>query len=159
MPQPPPNVSVLPDSLPPNPTARQIYTLHESNPACAACHRLMDPIGLGLEQYDSMGAFRTVFNGQPIDAWGALVQADGAPSFADGVGLARALSSNATVHACFVTQMLRYALVREQTATDACMVRGLSDGFDQSSHNVRELMLSIVTSPTFSSTLAPGSTP
>src|SRR6185436_18188274 len=54
---------------------RQRMELHRSNPACASCHRLMDPIGFALENFDHTGKWRTLDGTTPIDATGQL--ADG----------------------------------------------------------------------------------
>jgi hypothetical protein len=54
---------------------------HRANPACAACHKIMDPLGFALENFDAVGAWRTRDAGAPIDASGQLT--DGTP--VDGV--------------------------------------------------------------------------
>jgi hypothetical protein len=46
---------------------RERLAQHMTDPACAGCHKLMDPIGLGLENYDGIGVFRTVENGVVLD--------------------------------------------------------------------------------------------
>ena len=51
-------------------TARERLTIHQENPVCAGCHKITDPIGLSMENYDAIGAFRTHENGAPIDASG-----------------------------------------------------------------------------------------
>jgi cytochrome c551/c552 len=81
-PDPPPNVP----PLKPNPTAgpqtmRQRMEEHRANPACSSCHRMMDPIGFALENFDGTGKWRTREAGQKLDASGQLV--DGSPI--DGV--------------------------------------------------------------------------
>ena len=49
-------------------TMRELMSQHRANPTCAACHRLMDPIGFALENFDAVGAWRTSEPGGPIDA-------------------------------------------------------------------------------------------
>ena len=58
---------------------------HRANPACAACHKVMDPIGFSLENFDAIGQWRTADQGGPIDASGVL--ADG--TTIDGPGSSR----------------------------------------------------------------------
>ena len=53
-------------------TARDRLTVHRENPTCAGCHALTDPIGLGMENYDGIGQYRTHENGAPIDASGTF---------------------------------------------------------------------------------------
>jgi hypothetical protein len=75
VPPPPGNVSfkfIEDTSNPEFKTARERLTAHRSAPMCAGCHRLTDPIGLSLENFDSGGGFRSSENGVPIDASGEL---------------------------------------------------------------------------------------
>ena len=69
-PPPPPNVPPFEDtaSLGPNATIRQRMEKHRSQPQCAACHARMDPLGLALENFDAIGAFRTMEGNTPVDA-------------------------------------------------------------------------------------------
>jgi hypothetical protein len=74
-------------------TMRAQMEAHRQNPACASCHKLMDPLGFALENFDAVGAWRMVDAGSPIDASGQL--ADGTK--VDGVvTLRQALVSRAT---------------------------------------------------------------
>jgi hypothetical protein len=79
-------------------TLRQRMELRRASPACAPCHRLMDPIGFALENFDHAGKWRAVDGGSPIDATGSLVDGtrlDGA------VTLRRALLARSDVFAAF----------------------------------------------------------
>ena len=88
-PPPPPVVPPFPEEVPGAPkTVRARMEQHRANPACAGCHKVMDPIGLALENFDAVGAWRTREGGQPIDASGEL--ADGTQDQRGG-GAARAL--------------------------------------------------------------------
>ena len=71
-------------------TARARLDVHRTNPVCAGCHKLIDPMGLALENFDGDGAYRTSENGAKIDASGAL---DGV-TFTDAVGLGKAMHDN-----------------------------------------------------------------
>ncbi|HEY3667090.1 MAG TPA: DUF1592 domain-containing protein, partial [Polyangiaceae bacterium] len=64
---PPPGTPPLPSMAPAGSTVRQILSLHRSAPLCASCHGLMDPIGFGMEAFDTTGQYRTTDNGQPVD--------------------------------------------------------------------------------------------
>jgi hypothetical protein len=99
VPPPPGNVSFkfVEDTTNPNfKTARARLTAHRSEPMCAGCHRLTDPIGLGLENFDSSGGYRTDENGVAIDASGDLsgVKFDGP------VGLAKAVHDDPATTSC-----------------------------------------------------------
>lgn len=72
-PPPPANVPALKEkSQAKNLTVRERLAEHRSNPACASCHNLMDPIGFALENFDAVGRWRVFEGGQPIDSSGAL---------------------------------------------------------------------------------------
>ena len=73
-PPPPPNVPALEDAKTVGPAVsmRERLAGHRANPVCASCHRLMDPVGFALENYDAVGRWRTVEAGAPIDASGTL---------------------------------------------------------------------------------------
>ena len=83
---------------------------HRANPVCAGCHRLMDPIGFALENFDGTGHWRTNDDGAKIDASGTLF--NGAKI--DGViGLRKALSAQPEIFVGVMTEkMLTYALGR-----------------------------------------------
>jgi hypothetical protein len=70
---PPPNVDTTPPDPSPTATTRQRLAEHEKNPSCSGCHVRIDGIGLGFEQFDGIGRFRSSEAGQTIDATGTLV--------------------------------------------------------------------------------------
>src|SRR6185369_6667373 len=79
-PQPPPDVDttlkIAPTDTAGNtktPTMRQILEAHRTNPSCTTCHRIFEPMGFALENFDAVGSWRTHEDGAPIDAAGVLV--------------------------------------------------------------------------------------
>lgn len=107
VPPPPPSVvTVLPD---PDPgvlvTTRELVASHLTDPTCAGCHGYMDPIGLGLERFDAVGAHRTTENGLTIDPSGEL---DGQP-FADAADLGQAVADHDDLLPCLTANLLSYA--------------------------------------------------
>jgi hypothetical protein len=102
-------------------TLRERLADHRSNPVCATCHDVMDPIGLGLENFDAVGKWRTREPGGEIDAHGQL--ADGRPI--DGAAeLRTALTADPEQFARVVTgKLLIYALGRGLEAYDMPTVR------------------------------------
>jgi hypothetical protein len=109
----------------------------------------MDPIGLGFESFDGIGQFRTVENGQPIDASGLLSATDIDGSFSGVVDLAHRLSQSAEVRSCMVTQWFRYAYGRGETADDKSSLSELGQHFAQSGFKLRELVLALVQTDAF----------
>jgi Protein of unknown function (DUF1592)/Protein of unknown function (DUF1588)/Protein of unknown function (DUF1585) len=102
-------------------TLRERLEEHRANPVCATCHDVMDPIGLGLENFDAVGKWRTREPGGEIDAHGQL--ADGTP-IAGAAELRAALTADPEQFArVFTAKLLTYALGRGLEAYDMPTVR------------------------------------
>ncbi|HKP61475.1 MAG TPA: DUF1592 domain-containing protein [Polyangiales bacterium] len=146
IPPPPDNVDT---SLPANTrdamTARQRLTRHRMDPSCAGCHVLMDPLGLALEHFDGIGAFRETENNLAIDASGEL---DGA-RFEDARGLALAISRHPDAASCFVRTVLRYARGALENPNETALLVTLGDDFEAGTFKVPELLLSVISEPSF----------
>jgi hypothetical protein len=147
--EPPQNI-VIPDVAPPSPgvTTRQRFSQHSAS-ACATCHKLMDPIGFAFENYDGIGRYRTMDNGQPVDASGTLELASGTVAFKDAVDLMPKLAGAEEVRSCLATQWLRYLIRREETKGDLPSLEGVQKAFRDSSYDMRELLVAIVSSDAF----------
>ena len=94
---------------------------HRAHPACAACHRLFDPVGLAFEHYDAIGRYRTTDQGVPVDASGEIDQGldiDG--RFADGRELIDRLAASGTVRSCLTRHWFEYAVSRLLEPADRC---------------------------------------
>jgi mono/diheme cytochrome c family protein len=121
-PPPLPDVPALKDNtVDGNLTVRKRLAEHRSNPTCAACHNLMDPVGLSLETFDAVGRRRAAEAGMPIDASGALP--DGS-RFTDVQGLEQALLKSPELFVgTFAEKLLTYALGRGIEYYDAPAIR------------------------------------
>ncbi|NUQ63270.1 MAG: DUF1588 domain-containing protein, partial [Pirellulales bacterium] len=86
-------------------TMRERIAVHLEDPFCASCHQLTDPIGLGFENFDGIGRWRTTENDATIDASGEL---DGA-AFQDAWGLAEAVANHPSTGPCLSQKVLQYA--------------------------------------------------
>ena len=145
---PPPPVDVntaLPEPSPDALTLRDRVQVHLTDSFCASCHNSMDPIGLGMENFDGLGRHRTTENGAIIDASGDL---DGAP-FTNAVELAERVRSHPDLAQCFVRRMYQYATSFEERASEEDVITALTADFQASGHRIRHLMFSIATSPGF----------
>ncbi len=145
VPDPPPNVSfklVLDTTNPAYPTARSRLTAHRANPVCAGCHRLMDPIGLSMENFDSDGHFRTRENGVLIDTSGEL----NGKKFDGMSGLDQTVANDPAAPACLVSRLAAYALGRAPTGDEAQWVAGLKKQFVADHYRVPALLRQIATS-------------
>lgn len=105
VPPPPPNVdfSALEDAGD-VPTARERLDVHNTNPSCAGCHLITDPIGLSLENFDGAGRYRETENGAVLDITGEL---DGI-FYDDVAGLAGALRDHPKLPYCLVNRLYAY---------------------------------------------------
>lgn len=145
IPPPPPNVdTTLPDESQVK-TARERLTVHSTNPTCASCHQLMDPIGLSLENFDAMGQYRTQDNGVTIDASGQLDSA----TFTTEAGLADALAKSDRVPNCLSRLVFRSAWGRLETAADEGFITDMTTAFAASTYQMQKLLTNVVTAASF----------
>lgn len=126
-------------------TARERLERHRTDPSCSGCHLLMDPIGLTLEKFDSVGTFRTHENGREIDVSGSL---DGV-EFVGAAGLGKALHDNPAVPACLVDTVYRYAVSRDIERGERPFIDHLEARFADSGYRLIDLLRTIVTSDAF----------
>jgi len=147
-PPPPANVPPLPDEAGAEPlTLRARLEAHRRAPACANCHRIMDPIGLALENFDAVGAWRTRDAGQPVDASGQLM--DGT-SVAGVESLRQALLARSELFVGNITEkLLTYAIGRRLESYDMPAVRAIVRQATPRDNRVSALVLGVVTSPPF----------
>jgi hypothetical protein len=125
-------------------TARERFEQHSSNPQCAACHRIIDPIGFSFEHYGADGAFRDEYeNGLPITTAGEL-EAPIAAVFADSGELIDRLVSEPRVHACYGERLAEWAIGRGLSADERCGVERLSSA--AAPLPIRDLIAEIATS-------------
>lgn len=149
LPPPPPDVDDVPPDPDPNATTRERFDQHTSDPSCAGCHNLIDPIGFGLENYDGIGAFRTMEGDLAVDASGELIGTDVDGPFDGGVQLAQRLIQSQTVRTCVTRQWFRFALGRGEVAEDNCTMDRLLESFESSGSDVRVLLRELVLSDAF----------
>ena len=146
VPPPPPGVPALPTQLDTSATMRERMTAHRTNPACSSCHAVMDPIGFGLEHFDSGAMFRTTDNGKPIDTTGELT--DGAKF--DGLAeLGATLRKEPLAGTCFVSKVYQNALGRAAIALDGDAINALAAQFAANKNQADQLLLSVVSSEAF----------
>lgn len=131
-------------------TNRARYEAHVTNAACAGCHVSIDGAGFPFEQYDSIGRFRTTDNGLPVDSSGELQGFDNAGPVGNAVELTQRLAKSNDVRLCVTKQWFRYAFGHVEGSADLCNIGALDKSFSAARGDVRELILSLVTSHAFS---------
>jgi hypothetical protein len=121
---------------------------HRSNPVCAGCHRVMDPLGFALENFDGVGRWRTIDASAPIDASGAMP--DGTTFIGPAEFRRVLLDARRDQFVATVTdRLLTYALGRGLEAHDAPIVRGIVRGAAPGGYRLSSLVLGVVTSTPF----------
>jgi len=149
LPAPPANIPKPPD-VTPGVSTRQRLSEHETNPSCSGCHRMMDPIGFGFENYDSLGRYRTMDGEAPVDASGELFSTGEIDGKFRGVAeLGQKLAESQTVRQCMARQWFRFALQRFEQPVDDCSMKGLLDSFEQAGADLNTLPQAIVLSDAF----------
>ncbi len=154
VPDPPGNVNftVVQDTTNPQyKTARDRLTAHRTEPTCAGCHKLIDPVGFSLETFDSGGGFRTTENGVPIDPRGEL----NGVKFANSLGLGKALHDEPAATSCVVNRLYAYAAGRAATKTESELVQSLEKSFAANGYRLPDLLRLIATDNAFYRVTAP----
>lgn len=151
IPPPPANLDTsIPEPSGDTPTLRDRVAEHLEGEVCRGCHLLMDPMGLGLENYDALGRYRTTDNDVVIDPSGDV---DGEP-YADQLDLGRVLAQSEDVSRCLVKHVFRYANNRMENNYERELIDHIDTRFEASGNDVLELMLDVVMSPGFRATVA-----
>ena len=147
---PPPDIPPLPaggEAGEPR-TVRERLAQHRANPACAACHAPMDPLGFALENFDAIGRWRTSDAGFPVDA--SAVLADGVTAFHGPGGLQRVLLGRSDQFVETVAEkLLVYALGRGIEHHDRPVIRAIVREAAEDDHRWSSLILGIVESAPF----------
>jgi hypothetical protein len=148
-PAPPPNVPDLKENQPGEEakSLRARLEMHRATPNCASCHRVMDPLGLALENFDGVGRWRVKEPGGIIDPTGQL--ADG--SRVDGpVALRKAIVKRPELFVRTVTQkLMTYGLGRGMEYTDMPVIRGIASTSAAQNYRFSSVVLGIVKSVPF----------
>jgi hypothetical protein len=148
-------------------TNRQRLDMHLNSESCAGCHRLIDPIGLGFEQYDAIGAFQKKLSLQFASGRGneqrsrrpmtieleldtsGYIQGVENSAFSTPRELGKVLAESRTAQRCIVKQLFRYGFGRQETVNDQPVIDRMYERFRDSGFRFRELMIALVTSNLF----------
>ena len=158
-PDPPPNVPQIkekPADATGNakvPTMRETMAMHHTDPVCSSCHAIFEPIGLALENFDAVGAWRTQDDGSPIDATGILVDGsklDGVASLRDAL-----VRYSDQFERVVAEKLMIYALGRGVEYQDMPMVRSIVRESAPGNYKFSSIVLGIVKSPAFQSNMKP----
>ncbi len=171
VPDPPPGTNA---NLPPldeekPQTNQQRLSAHMTNPSCAGCHNLIDPVGFGLERFDAIGKRRekqtlNFFPSRadvmedpsakpktvqiPLEPKG-VIQGIPNSNFSSPKELGRILAGSPECQECVVRQLFRYAFGRKEGAADRAAIQQSTEAFRRSEFRLQELLISLVTSNQF----------
>ncbi len=152
-PDPPPNVPIIKEKPVDStgnaktPTMRETMEAHHTSPSCATCHKIFEPMGLALENFDAVGTWRTQDGDSAIDASGAMVDGTKVNGIAD---LRNFLLTYSNQFERVVTEKLMiYALGRGVEYQDMPVVRSIVREAAPSNFKFSALVLGIVKSPAF----------
>lgn len=135
-----------------NKTKREQLAIHQTLPVCAGCHAMMDPLGLALEQFDAIGAYRETDRGMALDVSGSIDgKAFGGPRelgrlLADGLKTVENQPESAD---CLVRTLLRVATGHLERAGDQPVVTNLTAAFAADTFRVRNVLAKVATSDAF----------
>jgi len=148
VPDPPGNVkfTMVQDTHNPNfRTARARLGAHINQPTCAGCHKIMDPVGLAMENFDSAGSFRSTENDAPITTEGEI---DGI-KFGDTLGFIKAVHDHPQTPVCLVNRLYSFGVGRGSTKDEADWLNYQEKQFADGGFKVPDLMRRIATSSAF----------
>ena len=157
------NVPPPPDNVPSvnfisGGTTRQSYDAHGSSACARGCHALFDPPGFAFENYDGVGKYRTIDNGQPVDSTGTFKSpsmATGLPGgvefkFNNAVELFKQLAASSEAQSCVDRQWSRYILGRMETSADTGSLQAAyRTGAATAGFSMRDMLATLLASKAF----------
>jgi hypothetical protein len=133
----------------PDMTNREKFNTHTTNPACAACHTLFDGIGFAMEQYDTIGRFRTMDKMKTIDSSGELPLPSGTLKFANYLDFIDQVVKMPETYACVASQYAAYSTGRAPGSIPKCEADTIAKAFTDGGYSLDALVAAVVTSPNF----------
>jgi hypothetical protein len=130
-------------------TLRQRLEEHESNPSCAACHRVMDPLGFAFEGFDPIGRARATDNGLPVDLTGILTTDGSGRPFNGPMELGALLATSKQAQECMVKQWMTFMLGRSLQDRDAPSLAEAQAMFAGSAFRLRTIISAVAGTEAF----------
>jgi len=143
-----PNLDQAAEGAKGEPTMRELLALHRSVPLCASCHSRMDPLGLGLENFNALGMYRDKEHGQTIDAGGKLITGE---TFTSVHELKRILkdSRRRDFYYCLTEKFLTYALGRGPEYYDVEAIDRIAEQLERDEGRFSTLLMGVIESAPF----------
>lgn len=149
-PDPPPGVPELEETAEHNPdlTLRQQLAVHRENPSCASCHNVMDTLGLGFENFDAVGRWRTRDGQGTVDASGQLPGGQIFSTPGELIAIIKETRGEQFART-FLARLMTFALGRGLTFTDRCFIDPMLAASEEDEYPLQELVWQVVASPPF----------
>jgi len=150
-PPPPDTVNITLPEVSAGTTARDRFSAHATG-SCAGCHSAMDPIGFAFENFDALGQYRAMDNGQAIDPTGEIIaplDPGLAGTFSGVRELGEKLAASSQVTDCMATQWFRFASGRLEAAPDTCSLASLKSTFSATGGDLIELVVALTQTDDF----------
>jgi hypothetical protein len=148
---PPPPPGVLTElKVDPTLTTRQRLELHRSDPLCANCHALFDPMGMALEHFDSVGKYREMEGGHAVDASGTFLDAQKSP-FNGLAELGAIMRNDPAVMECLLRYFYRNVNARQDDKYDESQIDGMAASLSSRGYVFRDMIADLVVSDAFRS--------
>ncbi len=151
IPAPPNNVELNLDAIGEGLSQQERLALHRTDPACAGCHKLIDPIGVAFESFDAVGRQRAMDEtGKAIDTQTEIsgsFDLDG--PLADAQAMGRAFAASNQARQCYLDQNFRFFYGRDYTDADTCSRAKLAKAFADSNYNLKDVLLALTQTDAF----------
>jgi hypothetical protein len=149
LPDPPAGVVIEPPAVTEPSNIREELSQHAEG-TCAGCHSLIDPVGLGFENYDALGRYRTQYaDDSPVDARGELLDAEVTGEFDGAVQLAGMLASSGEARRCLAEKWFEYGFGRKVAPGDAASIDHAVAQMAANDDSILELVVALTTSEAF----------
>ncbi len=150
LPPPPSNLDTSPPAVDPSLSTRDRYAAHSTNPECAVCHEMIDPIGFAFERYDGVGRWREDDDGHAIDSTGYIASSHASDGEFDGVfELATLLSTSPDAATCYAEMALTWATGLYDDDAITCAAERLASESDPGGLSLRAPLIALLSSEHF----------
>lgn len=155
----PPPPSGVPTALQPAAdakTTRQVFEAHEHNASCAACHKLLDSIGDGFENFDGAGVYRAQENGVTVDASNSIQGLFDQPKPYSGLEELQSIIADSTqAQQCFADNLMTYAYGLDTWAQNGCTLNAITAAAAPGNYKLEDLILAVTAAPNFYQRVSP----
>lgn len=149
LPPPPNDIEIKPPPIKAGQTTRERFGIHTQVATCAACHKMIDPVGFAFENFDAVGLYRVEDQGKPVDANAELLGTDVDGAFSGALEMSQRMARSELPRGCMITNWFRFANGRQETPEDDCSLALLKEQFKASNYNIRKLLVALTQTNAF----------